>query len=111
MLRALVRLTSVSRLLGVDVRTCEGWLHSQGWQATRAPKLGNSQRNSPRYVSMEAATALAAALLPGKVNRLALQRSRAWLTAQARALEDSTRNLQHAVGGTGVETPTPKQAL
>jgi hypothetical protein len=111
MLTRLVRLTTVARMLGVDKRTCESWLSARGCSTIRSPLAGRHATNSPRYVSLEGAVALVDALLPGKANRLALARSRAWLRAQAARLEESTRNLEHQIGGTRSEAPTPKPPL
>ena len=114
MLTRLIRVTKVARMLGVCPATAKRWLALSDIQAVSQPVLGHGRigrGNAPLYVSLEGAVALADALLPGKANRLALQRSRAWMAAQARKLEDSTRNMRHAVGGTGLEAPTPKQPL
>ena len=112
MLRSLIRLTHVARMLGVDKRTCEAWLRALGWQAARAPVAGRSPASgSPRYVSLDVAMELVNGMLPSKVNRLARARAAMQAGRHARKLEESTRNLRHAVGGTGLEAPTPKQPL
>ena len=112
MLRSLIRLTHVARMLGVDKRTCEAWLRARGWKAARAPVAGRSPASgSPRYVSLDVAMELVNGMLPSKVNRLARARAAMQAGRRARSLEDSTRNMRHAVGGTGLEAPTPKQPL
>ena len=51
-------------------------------------------------------------LLPGKLDRLTRLRAHGQLHRQRRALEESTRNVQHEpVGGTGLEAPTQKPPL
>ena len=112
MLVSLIRLSRVAAMLGVDKRTCEGWLAAQGYTCARAPLAGNALRNSPRYVSCDVALAMLDGLLPGKLDRLTRLRAHGQLHRQRRALEESTRNVQHEpVGGTGLEAPTPKPPL
>ena len=109
----LIRVATVARMLGVHPRTAARWLDIAGVHVAAQPVLGHGRIGgaAPLYVSLDGAVSLVDTLLPRKVERLASARLRQAAAREARKLEESTRNLQHAVGGTGLEAPTPKQPL
>lgn len=114
MLHGLIRLTTVARLLGLDPDTCEVWLARLNYLPIRAPTVGlpDSGARSPRYVSREAALKLVDLLLPKVVDRAARRRAQRAVSEAVRDLEESTRNIRHAVGGgTGSGAPPSNPAL
>ena len=108
----LVRLSVVARLLGVSCHTARAWAAATGVTIIRSPLAGRSTLGaSPAYVSVPDAVAIIDRMLPRQVDRAANRRAHARLREQAARLTDSTRNLQHEVGGTGSDAPPPKPAL
>jgi hypothetical protein len=112
MLCNLIRVASLARMLGVSNPTVVSWAKDSGLTVIRAPLAGRATLSaSPAYLTCTDAVTLIDHMLPRLVDRAANQRCRERARLEARRLADSTRNLTHTGGGTGLDRPPSKPAL
>ena len=112
----LIRLTAVSRLLGVGRVTALRWCAQAGIEPVKSPVVGMPGRtgtgiNQPLYVSLDGAVRLVDLMLPSVVDRRVAARTKRRMREKARDVERSTKGVRHQAGGTGSGTPPSNLAL